>query len=116
MTKEIVSKEEIEKFIEENSTHELGDVEDTGDDLWCLISFDCGDKKHTCPYYDAANEVCDAYGNDDYVPEEECPAGAAVGAETVRISKLIQDTFKVEAYEHSEVWNAFMVFIRKPIE
>ena len=116
MAKEIVSKEEIEKFIKENSTHELGDIEDTGDDLWCLLSFDCGECKKTCSHYNAEQDSCEAYDNDEYVSEEECPAGANVAKETERISELIQDTFKVEAYEHSEIWNGFSVFIRDPIE
>lgn len=118
MTKEpVVTQEEIEKFIKENSTHELGCIEDTGDDLWCLLAFDCGDKKETCPYYNKEEDYCEAYDNDDYVEDEiGCPVYHPVCDETVRISQLIRDKFEVEAYEHSEVWNAFMVFIREPID
>ena len=107
---------DIEDFIEKNSDYEIVDIEDCGDgEFYCVIAFDCGNDKLTCPHCDPNDYTCYAFDEDAYITEDECPTGFAVQQETVRLSELIRNHFHIESYEHSEVWNSFMVFTNEPI-
>lgn len=107
----------IEDFIKANSNYEVVDIEDCGDgEFYCIIGFDCGNDRYDCKWADKNNRyICNAFDEDTYITEDECPAGHAVQQETVRLSELIRNHFHVESYEHSEVWNSFMVFANEPI-
>ena len=107
---------DIKDFIEKNSNYEIVDIEDCGDgEFYCIIGFDCRNDKYNCEHYDLESQICYAFDEDAYITEDECPAGHAVQQETIRLSKLIRNHFYVDSYEHSEVWNSFMVFANEPI-